>query len=52
MTLTDLIQRARYIAGFLSTSDIPLKREGKDVDIDFDIAGDYEHGYVINMIEL
>ena len=50
MTLAELIHKANLTQSQLSTASIPLKLEGKDVDIDFDIAGDSEHGYVINMI--
>lgn len=50
MTLAELIYKADCIQAQLSTAGIPLKMDGKDVDVDFDIAGDSEHGYVINMI--
>ena len=50
MTLAELIRKSQAVNSQLSTSWIPLKYEGRDVNIDFDIAGDYEHGYLINMI--
>lgn len=50
MTLGDLIYKADHTQAQLTSAYIPLKLEGRDVDIDFDIAGDSEHGYIINMI--
>ena len=50
MTLAELIKKASIIQAQLTTASIPLKYEGHDVDIDFDIAGNYEKGYVINVI--
>ena len=49
MTLAELIQKADEAQRSFTTAWIPLKYEGHDVDIDFDIAGDNEHGFVINM---
>ena len=50
MTLAELIKKASIIQAQLTTASIPLKLDGEEVEIDFDIAGDYEKGYVVNMI--
>lgn len=50
MTLTELIIKAIKAAEPFTSSGLPLKLEGKDVEIDFKAEGNNEDGYVINMI--
>ena len=48
MTLTELINKATELGRRFTTSDIPLKYEGKDVDIDLNISEDKEC-YMVNV---
>ena len=48
MTLTELINRATALGRRFNTSDIPLKYEGKDVDIDFEDDFNAE-GWIIDV---
>lgn len=48
MTLTELINRATALGRRFNTTDIPLKYEGKDVDIDFEDDFNAE-GWIIDV---
>jgi len=49
MTLAELIQKADLCQRQFNTAHIPLKFEGRDVDISFDPAGSNDTGWVINI---
>ena len=49
MTLSQLIYSARETGNLFSSCDIPLKLDGKDVEILFVPAGSNQDGWVINV---
>ena len=49
MTLAELIMKAEQVSRMFNTSWIPLKLNGKDVEIDFDPYGSNQDGWVINL---
>lgn len=49
MTLAELISKAKEVDNMFSSSNIPLKLNGKDVDIRFDPIGSNDTEYVINV---
>jgi len=49
MVLAELIQKAEYTGKRFSTAWIPLKLDGKDVEIDFEPYGSNQDGWVINL---
>lgn len=38
MTLSDLYQKVKGICGYLNSADVPLKCNGKDFNVDFEIV--------------
>jgi len=50
MTLAELMQKADACQMKFSTAYIPLKLEGRDVEISFVPEGSNEKGWVINIL--
>lgn len=48
MTLAELITRAQAVNNQISTAWIPLKTDGKEVDIDLSLVEDKD-GYAVNV---
>ena len=51
MTLADLINKARDCGNAFTTWHIPLLKDGKPFDIDFEAEGSNDVGWHINIIE-
>ena len=50
MTLAELIAKAQAVNSQISTAWIPIKYEGQNINVRFDLAGNSDRGYVVNMI--
>ena len=50
MTLRGLIEKVLEVQDRYISSCIPIKYEGKDVDIDLVPAGNFKDGYEVNLI--
>ena len=51
MTLADLINKARDCGNGFTSWYIPLLKDGKPFDIDFEAVGSNDEGWHINIIE-
>ena len=51
MTLADIINRAKECGWGFNDWDIPLLKDGKPFDIDFEAEGSNKEGWHINIIE-
>lgn len=51
MTLGDLVNKARDCGNGFTTWDIPLLKDGKPFDIDFEAEGSNDEGWHINIID-
>lgn len=51
MTLADLVNKARDCGAPFSTWSIPLLKDGKPFDIEFEAEGSNDDGWHINIIE-
>lgn len=50
MTLAELIEKARTVGDGFNSWQIPLKYEGRNIDITFDTVGSNDEGWVINLM--
>ena len=50
MTLKGLIDRAVSTGRRFTSAEIPVKLNGKDIDVEFDVIGDGDLGYEVNMV--
>lgn len=51
MTLADLVNKARDCGSLFNSWYIPLLKDGKSFDIDFEAEGSNDEGWHINIIE-
>ena len=51
MTLADLVNKARDVGMPFSAWNIPLLKDGKPFEIDFEAEGSNDEGWHINIIE-
>ena len=50
MTLFDLLHKVNAVGNQLNTHDIPLRKDGHQIDFDLEIGGSFNEGYCINII--